>query len=158
MNHEMHQYFVRGLALHEESRIPFLILENRSENDTITFQVAASEADTLLLHMSGAGSPVPSPQDTIAELFNRHYLRPNYLEIHHLSSAEARAVLHYRSFLRQHSMTLLPAEGIALAIRLDIPIYLTPEAIITGTVANPLYEYSHEPAQSFLFVSSEISK
>jgi bifunctional DNase/RNase len=53
-------------------------------------------------------------------------------------------------------MTLLPAEGIALAIRLDVPIYLTAEAIITGTVANPLYEYSHDPAQSFLFVGSEI--
>lgn len=158
MNHEMHQYFVRGLALHEESRVPFLILENRSENDTITFQVAASEADTLLLHMSGEGSPVPSPQDAIAELLNRHYLRPSYLEILHLSSAEAMAVLHYRSFLRQHSMRLLPAEGIALAIRLDIPIYLTPEAIVTGTVANPLYEYSNEPAQSFLFVGSEIAK
>ena len=156
MNHEMHQYFVRGLALHEESRVPFLILENRSENDTITFQVAASEADTLLLHMSGAGSPVPNPQDTIAKLFNRHFLRPSYLEIHHLSSAEAKAELHYRSLLRQHSMSLLPAEGIALAIRLDVPIFLTPEAIITGTVANPLYEYSHEPSQSFLFVGSEI--
>lgn len=158
MNHEMHQYFVRGLALHEESRVPFLILENRSENDTITFQVAPSEADTLLLHMSGAGSPIPSPQDTIAEMFKRHYLRPSYLEINHLSSAQAKAVLHYRSLLRQHSMTLLPAEGIALAIRMDVPIYLTPEAIITGTVANPLYEYSHEPAQSFLFVGSDIFK
>ena len=68
------------------------------------------------------------------------------------------AVLHYRSLLRQHNMKLLPAEGIALAIRLNIPIYLTPEAIITGTVTNPLYEYSNEPAQSFLFVGSEISK
>ena len=155
MKHEMHQYYVKGMALHEESQIPFLILENRVENDTITIQVAAAEADTLLLQMSGAVSPIPTPQDAIAELLSRHFLRPQYLEINHLGSKEARAILHYRSLLRTHHMSLLPAEGIALAIRLDIPIYLTPEAIITGTISNPLPTFAQDSAESFLYLGCE---
>jgi len=155
MKHEMHQYHVKGMALHEESQVPFLILENRAENDTITIQVAAAEADTLLLQMSGAVSPVPTPQDAIAELLSRHFLRPQYLEINHLGSKEARAILHYRSLLRRYRMSLLPAEGIALAIRLDIPVYLTPEAIITGTISNPLPVFAQNTAESFLYVGCE---
>lgn len=155
MKQEMHQYHVKGLALHEKSQVPFLILENRFENDTITIQVAAAEADTLLLQMSGAVSPVPTPQDAIAELLGRHLLRPEYLVINHLGSNEARAILHYRSLLRRYHMSLLPAEGIALSIRLDIPLYLTPEAIITGTVSNPLPVFAHDTAESFLYVGCE---
>ncbi len=152
MKHEMHQYHVKGMALHEESRIPFLILENRSENDTITIQVAANEADALLLQISGSESPLPTSQDAIAHFLNRHSLHPLYLEINHLGSADARAILHYRGLLRRHRMTLQPADGIALAVRLNIPIYLTPEAIITGTVSNPLPLVAQDPQQSFLYI------
>ncbi len=155
MKHEMHQYHVKGLALHEESQIPFLILENRSENDTITIQVAANEADTLLLQISGAVSPFPTSHDAIAKFLNRHALHPLYLEINHLGSSDARAVLHYRGLFRHHTMTLQPADGITLAVRLDIPIYLTPEAIITGTISNPLPSVANDNSQSFLYVDCE---
>lgn len=152
MKHHLHQYQVRGLALHEASRSPYLILEDVAEGDTITLQIGPSEAGTLLLTITDTVPAVPQPDDVLASLFEQHHLHPEYITIQQLGSPQSYAVLHYRSALKHFETNLQPAYGIALAMRFDIPIFLSPEAIITGTINNPLHEYDRDAADEFLYI------
>jgi bifunctional DNase/RNase len=148
----MHQYQVRGLALHEASRSPYLIIQNIYEGDTITMGVDPTEAGTLLMMLSGTASPVPRPEDVLSSFFDQHHFHPEYVSVQRLGGPLPRAVLRYRKGLRHFETSLQPAYGISLALRFEIPVYLSPEAIITGTINNPIHEYDREEAGEFLYI------
>lgn len=152
MKRKMRQYNVKGLALQESSQNPYLILEDTIEGDTITIQIGPSEASSLLLSLTDTVSPVPQIHDVMAALIDQQHIHPEYLSITLLGNPESSAVLHYRKHMKHYRLKLTPADGIALAFRLEIPIYLTPEAIITGTIHNPLYFIDEDPDEAFLYV------
>jgi bifunctional DNase/RNase len=155
MKQHMHQYQVRGLALHEATRSPFLVLEDVAEGDTITIQIGPSEAGTLLLTITDTIPAVPQPDDVLADLFEQHHFQAEYITIQNLGSPRSYAVLHYRSIMKKHYQTnLQPAYGIALALRFDIPIFLSPEAIVTGTINNPLFDFNRNTSEQFLYISN----
>jgi len=149
----MRQYKVKGLALQESSQNPYVILEDSIEGDTITIRIGPSEASSLLLSLTGSIPPVPQIHDLFADLMGQQHLRAEYLSITILDNRESSALLFYRRNFRQYSLQLKPADGIALSFRLGIPIYLTPEAIITGTINNPLISTQEKRMdESFLYI------
>ena len=148
----MRQYLVKGLALQESSQNPYVILEDSIEGDTITIQIGPSEASSLLLSLTDSIAPIPQIHDVIAALIEQQNINVSSLSIHILGSLESYAVLHYKKNFKHYSLKLQPADAIALALRLEVPIYLTPEAIITGTLHNPLNYLDEETEESFLYI------
>lgn len=148
----LREYRIKGLALQESSRHPYVILEDSVEGDTLTIRIGPSEATSLLLSLTGSMSPVPQIHDVFAALIEQEHMQPEYLFIHMLGIEESSAVLYYRKFMKHQSLKLKAADGIALAFRLDIPICLSAEAIINATIHNPFHYLAEETSGSFLYI------
>lgn len=142
------------MALNERSQSPYVLLQNFEEGDTLTVQIGPSEAGNILLSLTESISNVPSLYDAIGRLFAQHHCRPWYIEIKQFGGPESSAALHYKSILSRRHIPIQAADGIVLALKFDVPIFLTPEAIITGTIHNPLKGLSPQEAEQFLYISA----
>jgi bifunctional DNase/RNase len=132
MRNGLRRYTVAGVLLHENSGVPLVTLRSSYDGTYLYLQAGPSEAGAILLELKHAYLPYPTAHDLLASLFFRHRFRGKKLVISGLAEKLPTARLEYRRGLKTYTEELRPADGIALALRLGLPIYLTGEAIEQG--------------------------
>jgi len=155
MKKTLHRYYLKALLLHEATQVPYLILESQDQKDRITMQMNYSAAGTLVRKLSAHSSEESEgAQSALVSFLRRHRYRPQSVTITRLGSAGPAASLRYRGLLRGYSCDLQPCLAVTLVREFAIPLYLTTEAIITGTVFNPLAYIDPQRTAEFLYISA----
>ena len=113
---------VKGIALEHDTNLPLVLLECVDDGRVVPIQIGPAEASSIIIEIEGVLPPRPLTHDLIAELFRRHRMRPRRLEIYDVVGERHFARLIYTRWLRYHSLEVRPSDGIAIALRLDIPI------------------------------------
>lgn len=113
---------VKGVALERESHLPILLLQAMDDTRLVPIPIGPAEASSIIIEMEGALPPRPLTHDLIVELFRRHHLTPLRLEIYGQSMGKHLARLVYGKGIARHSLEVRPSDGVALALRMCVPI------------------------------------
>jgi bifunctional DNase/RNase len=155
MEQELNQYTVAGVLLHREDGIPLISLRKRSDGSYLHIQAAPAEAGAILLELKKAYLPYPNAHDLLASFFLRHRFKGKRLVITALSAKLPGARFEYRRGLRTFTEDLRPADGIALALRIGLPIYITSGAARQDDLKAEEPSESNVPEEPYLYIEEQ---
>ena len=113
---------IQGIALDEESRLPIILLKERSGDRILPVRVGPFEASAIIMEIENIHPLRPLTHDILAAMFRRHGFKLNGVRISSDADDRLFATITYSRFMRKYEMEVRPSDGIALALRLEAPI------------------------------------
>jgi uncharacterized protein len=111
---------VRGVSL--ENGEPIVILEDRATDRRLCLPVGPYEASAIILELECISTPRPLAHDLLAYFFMEGGFCLDEVAISGEDGSETRARLAYHRGLRKYEKEVRPADALALALRLDVPV------------------------------------
>ncbi|MBT3276160.1 MAG: bifunctional nuclease family protein [Spirochaetales bacterium] len=151
----MLNFVVKGIALEQKTRMPMVLLHNRKENILLPLHIGPFEASAIIVEMEGVQPPRPLTHDIIAQMFTKHHFTLTSVEIYACLEEKQLARICYKSRMASHCMEVRPSDGIALAIRLDAPIYVEDNVVYELSEGQDFF-YDKDRSQSeILYLESD---
>ncbi|TVR88230.1 MAG: bifunctional nuclease family protein [Spirochaetaceae bacterium] len=123
------EYAVLGVTLHGRQDDPSLLLQHTSSDSVVALTVGASEAAAVVLEIEGVVSSTPLTHHLLPALFVRHGFEALRLELQLDSESQPVATLYYRALGEDHRLLLRPSDGVSIALRFGLPIYVDSEIL-----------------------------
>lgn len=144
---------VKGFFL-DRDKMPVAVLADESGKRLLPVRTEPSEASAIIMRLQHIQPPQPQAHDLLADLFQRHGLRMERLEIGETGEpAVCSSTIVYRSLLRRRRLRARASDGLALAVRLGAPIVAS-EPLLEQSGISTLEPLLGESASSVLFLST----
>ncbi len=127
------EFEVLGVTLHGRQDDPSLLLQHTGSDSVVALTVGASEAAAVVLEIEGVVSSTPLTHHLLPALFVRHGFEALRLEVQLGSESQPIATLYYRALGEDHRLPLRPSDGVSIALRFGLPIYVDSE-ILPGRI------------------------
>lgn len=150
----MKEYTVIGMALHRATKVPFVVLKELHGPRSFPIPVGPLEASSILIELEGESLPRPSAHDLLAHFFLRHHFKMQQSVISHIDDELSFAHINYTKGSESFSIEALPADAIAIALRLGAPICLTDEAAADALDKSFSDVEMDSKSYSYLFIKS----
>jgi uncharacterized protein len=128
---------VKGVAMNPNDSTPIIILQEISGSRTIPVVVGPFEASAIIIELEGILPPRPLTHDLIVSLFERHGFALELIELYGVLDGAFLARMRYRKGLRKFVQEIRASDGIALAVRMERPVYVE-ETLISACVTGEL--------------------
>ena len=151
----MLSFEVKGIALEQKTRLPLVLLHNAEKNVLLPIHVGPFEASSIIVEMEGVQPPRPLTHDLLASLFVRHRMKLTAVEIYGYLEDKQLSRIKYQTRFGSHEMEVRPSDGIALAIRLNAPIYVTDEVVLKLADKKELLYNSDFSKSEILYLESQ---
>ena len=119
------ELIVAGITLDKNEDNPRILLRSRDDAITLSLCTGAFEAGAIIVEMEKIKSSVPFTHDSFADFLTRHGFKVEHLLLHTFLGDNCLAKMVYRKGLRKYAADMRPSDGIALAIRLGAPLYVS---------------------------------
>jgi len=120
---------IKGFMIDSVSEMPVVLLKEQGSDKTIPLFTGPFETGAIILELKGIKPLRPVAHDLIASMFKRHRIYMECLEIYDLFDGLFFSRIRYRKGFRPYTMETKPGDGLALAIRLNAPIYMDEKII-----------------------------
>ncbi len=151
----MQTFEIKGIVLERRSRLPLVLLHNIEKNIFLPIHVGPFEASAIIVEMEGVQPPRPLTHDLLAKMFQKHHFTLTAVEIYACVEEKQLARIKYRSRLATYEMEVRPSDGIALAIRLNAPIFVTDDVISTLADESEQFFNSELSHSEILYLESQ---
>ncbi len=139
---------VSGIALDEKSELPIVILKDESTSRVLPIPIGPFEASAIIIEIEGVHPPRPLTHDLLAGFIEKHHFKMLDLYIYNVIDEKHFANIEYKKGFRKYSLNVRPSDGIALAIRLNAPIYsnlnVMQKAFSKSAILTDINSYSNE--------------
>jgi bifunctional DNase/RNase len=115
---------IKDILLDQGTGEPHVILETEDNAIFFPLSIGPSEANAILVALEGIKVPRPLTHDLIVRFFCRHGFKIEFLEIYAFIENKYYARLWYKKGFKRYNMEIRPSDGLALVVRLGIPIKL----------------------------------
>jgi len=105
-----------------ENDEPIVILEDRATDRRFSIPVGPYEASAIILELECVSTPRPLAHDLLAYFFIEGGFCLDEVQIFGEPGSGTRARLAYRRSLRKYEKEVRPADALALALRLNVPV------------------------------------
>ncbi len=143
MKRNMLQFTIKGIALDNENQLPIIILQNPEINRIIPLLIGPFEASAIIIELEDVKPQRPLTHDLLSEFFIKHNYKLRYIYIYDFIDDNYIAKIIYKKGLKNFSLEIRPSDGIALALRLGSPIYVSPEVADTAALNSHLLENNY---------------
>ena len=140
---------VRGLALDPLSNMPIIILKDEEDKRSLPIWVGIFEANAIALELEKIATPRPMTHDLIKNILETVEARVTKVVVTDLKENTFYAVLHLQIGEREYTVDSRPSDALALALRVDCPIFVDDEVLKISKKANSP-EASSEEMRKFL--------
>ncbi len=120
---------ILGLSVDTTAKTPILLLQEEGDGRVLPIWIGSMEAMNISLALSGKSSPRPLTHDLTLILLDTVGAHIESLEITNFSNGTFYAELVMRQGQTLHRVDCRPSDGITLAVKLSIPIYVHPEVL-----------------------------
>ena len=120
---------VRGLALDPMSNMPIIILRDEDDKRSLPIWVGLPEANAIALELEKIPHPRPMTHDLIKNIIDSVNARVAKVVVSDLRENTFYAVIHLRLGSADITVDSRPSDAIALALRVDAPIYVAEEVL-----------------------------
>ncbi len=151
MNGKMQEFTIKGIALDGINGMPTIILQSADTGSILPLRIGPFEASAIIIEIENVHPPRPMTHDLLSEFFIRHNFRLKNLIIYKKMEDDYLAKIEYTKGLRHYKMEVRPSDGIALAIRLRTPIYVSPDVIMAGEKGSVLLDQIKDYPSEILY-------
>jgi bifunctional DNase/RNase len=114
---------VSGLAVAPEDGMPMVLLLDKEEKLGLSLPIGPAEASAIITELEGLCPPGPLTHDLLASVFREGGFSLERVELFGERASDATSRLVYRRGLSRRSRSLRPSDALALALRLEAPVY-----------------------------------
>jgi uncharacterized protein len=141
---------VMGIALDTRTGTPIVVLNDAENRRALPIWIGTAEASAIIRHLEGIQSSRPMTHDLMKTLLTTFAYDLVRVEIHDLNSDTyyANLVLTTEGSEEPKLIDARPSDAIALALRLNAPIFATPNVVSEGTISTD-QERDEEEAEAF---------
>jgi len=154
MNKDMLQFTIKGITLDNENQLPIVILQNPETNRLIPLLIGPFEASAIIIELEEVKPPRPLTHDLLSEFFIKHNYKLRYIYIYDFIDDNYIAKIIYKKGLKNFSLEIRPSDGIALALRLNSPIYVSQKVADTAAPDSNLLENNYY-SSNMLYLNHE---
>ncbi len=155
MKEIMIQFTIKGIALDEESQMPIVILQSSETSRIIPLWIGPFEASAIIIEIEGVRPPRPLTHDLLSEFLSKHHYTLKYVYIYDFIDDSHIARIVYKKGLRTFSLEIRPSDGIALALRLNSPIYASQKVAGAAYSDKKILEKIDNYQSEMLFFNNE---
>ena len=143
MKENMLQFTIKGITLDNKDQLPIVILQNSELNSIIPLLIGPFEASAIIIEMEDVKPPRPLTHDLLSEFFIKHHYKLKYIYIYDFIDDNFIAKILYNKGFKNYSLEIRPSDGIALALRLNSPIYVSQKVANTAAPESLLLESNY---------------
>lgn len=125
---------IRGLMLDPVTNLPIVILRDNDGNSVLPIWVGAYEANAIALEIEKAAAPRPMTHDLIRNVLLGTEVTVSKVVVSELKDDTFYAVIWMEKNGELISVDARPSDALALALRMDCPIYVDDEVLRTSKV------------------------
>ena len=120
---------VKQLALDPLSNMPMIVLRDEEEKRSLPIWVGLAEANAIALELEKIPTARPMTHDLIRNILETVGARVSKVVVNDLKENTFYAVIHLRLGANDLTVDSRPSDAIALALRVDAPIYVDEEVL-----------------------------
>lgn len=141
---------VKVVGLEQHSMNPVVIITDPDEKGFIPILIGPSEAQAISQGMEGQKMPRPMTHDLLKNVIDGLGASVNRIVIHDLKDETYYAKILLNNGHGQVEIDARPSDAIALALRVDAPIYVSEEIAAKAVIANTVADEEMEAFKRFL--------
>jgi len=130
---------IRGLMMDPVTNMPIVILKDIDGNSVLPIWVGVYEANAIALEIEKVSTPRPMTHDLIKNLLLGLHTAVRKVVVNELRDDTFYALIWLEQDGERISIDSRPSDALALALRLDCPIYVEEEVLksskVTGTTS-----------------------
>jgi uncharacterized protein len=131
---------IRGLMVDPVTNTPIVILRDSSGNAILPIWVGVYEANAIALEIEKVTTPRPMTHDLIRNLLTGVEAKVSKVVVSELKDETFYAVIWLEKDGQVISVDSRPSDALALALRLDCPIYVEEQVLATSRAATNISE------------------
>jgi bifunctional DNase/RNase len=120
---------VKQLALDPLSNMPMIVLRDEEKKRSLPIWVGLAEANAIALELEKIPTARPMTHDLIRNILESVGARVSKVVVNDLKENTFYAVIHLRLGANDLTVDSRPSDAIALALRVDAPIYVHEEVL-----------------------------
>ncbi len=125
---------VDSVRVNVQSYQRVVILKEKKSGRYLPIFIGNSEADAIIAHLHKVKAPRPQTHDLIKSIFGELGARVSHIVVNDLSNDVYYARINVELEGRHHEIDARPSDAIAVAIRLQAPIYCEEAVLEKGAV------------------------
>jgi uncharacterized protein len=131
---------IRGLMVDPVTNTPIVILRDSSGNSILPIWVGVYEANAIALEIEKVSTPRPMTHDLIRNLLTGVEAKVSKVVVSELKDETFYAVIWLEKDGQVISVDSRPSDALALALRLDCPIYVEEQVLANSRAATNISE------------------
>ena len=141
---------IRGLLMDPVTNTPIVILKDANSDTVLPIWVGVYEANAIALEIEKVSTPRPMTHDLIKNVLTGLDARVHKVVVTELKEDTFYAVIWMELDGRVISVDSRPSDALALALRVDCPIYVDDEVLKNSKKATTSTEATSEEMRKFL--------
>jgi bifunctional DNase/RNase len=131
---------IRGLMVDPVTNTPIVILRDSSGNSILPIWVGVYEANAIALEIEKVSTPRPMTHDLIRNLLTGVEAKVSKVVVSELKDETFYAVIWLEKDGQVISVDSRPSDALAIALRLDCPIYVEEQVLASSRAATNISE------------------
>lgn|SRR5690348_8665615 len=133
---------IRGLMMDPVTNMPIVVLKESNGESVLPIWVGLYEANAIALEIEKVSTPRPMTHDLIKNVLMGLDTVVHKVVVSELKDDTFYAVIWVEQAGRVVSIDARPSDALALALRMDCPIYVDQEVLLSSKVAGAISEKS----------------
>jgi bifunctional DNase/RNase len=131
---------IRGLMMDPVTNMPIVVLKDVQGNSVLPIWVGVYEANAIALEIEKVQTPRPMTHDLLRNVFLGLEVRVDKIVVSDLKDDTFYAVIWVERDGQLIMLDSRPSDALALALRMDCPIFVDEQVLKNSKVANALAE------------------
>ena len=125
---------VAGIALDAATRAPIVLLRDTTDRRALPIWISQEQARAIMFALERQAPPRPLTHDLLVNMLQQWEMTLERIIIHSLQDSTFFAVLKIRHGEEFKEIDARPSDAIALALRLDAPIWVMEEVVADASI------------------------
>jgi bifunctional DNase/RNase len=120
---------IKGLVVDPISKMPIVVLEDKENQNMLPIWIGVFEANAIALKVENISTPRPMTHDLLKDFLDKFEINLEKIMITDVKDNTFYALLHCKYKNKKLTIDSRPSDAIALALRLDAPIFVKEEVV-----------------------------
>ncbi len=139
---------VMGIALDTRTGSPIVVLHDLENRKALPIWIGSAEASAIIRKIENLGVVRPMTHDLICSIIDKTGCSLDRIEINNVEKETYYATLYLIRDGEEIEIDARPSDAIAVAMRMDAPIYVTANVLMDGSISTDAQK-DEEEAQEF---------
>ncbi len=141
---------VMGIALDTRTGSPIVVLNDKENRKALPIWIGSAEASAIIRKIENIPSSRPMTHDLFVDIAKQSEFEITKVEINNVDDQTyfSTVYMYNENLQKELEIDSRPSDAIAIALRADVPIYVTENVLAAGVVSTDV-EKDEEEAQEF---------